>query len=136
MDLAGEAKTKYRLTAKRQRILKIIETDAPLTADQIYLRVRQTGQVNLSTVYRNLKILLEMGLIRKVFAVDGHAEQYETPKDTCEHSVICTKCGATVSFSGCFFGQIINTVENQTDFQIKQHRLEIYGLCPRCKKKK
>lgn len=125
----------HRLTPKRNLILQAIEADGPLAADQIFMRVRQQCQVNLSTVYRNINILLQMGLIRKVFTAEGHADQYEVVRRTCEHSVECVQCGATVVFSGCLFNQMIHTIEAQTDFQVNQHRLEIYGTCPKCQKK-
>ncbi|MGD9154306.1 MAG: Fur family transcriptional regulator [Bacillota bacterium] len=137
MNLLTEvAKTKaYRVTDKRRRILQVIEANAPLTADEIYLHIRQDCQINLSTVYRNIKTLLEMGLIRKILTSEGRAEQYEIADHQCEHSVECVHCGATVNFSGCLFNQMIKTIEAQTDFQVERHNLEIYGVCPQCKGK-
>lgn len=137
MDLAMEnMKEKgYRLTPKRNLILQTIEKGGPLTADQIFIKVRQDCQLNLSTVYRNIIILLRMGLIRKVVAVEGHADQYEIVDEQCEHLVECVQCGAKVGFAGCLFNQMIKSIEAQTDFQVKQHHLDIYGTCPRCKQK-
>jgi Fur family ferric uptake transcriptional regulator len=136
MNLVENIKEKgYRLTPKRKWILQIIEENGPLAVDQIFIKVRERGQVNLSTVYRNINILLGMGLIRKVYVSEGHADQYEIVRRTCEHSVECVHCGATVVFSGCLFNQMIQTIEAQTDFQVNQHRLEIYGVCPKCQKK-
>jgi Fe2+ or Zn2+ uptake regulation protein len=125
----------YRLTPKRNWILEVIEEEAPLTADQIFMKVRQHCRVNLSTVYRNINILLKMDLIRKVISVEGHADQYEIAEHNCEHEVKCIQCGATVTFSGCLFNQMVKMIEAQTDFQVKRHHLDIYGTCPRCKGK-
>jgi Fur family ferric uptake transcriptional regulator len=124
-----------RLTTKRKWILQIIEENGPLAVEEIFIKVREGCQVNISTVYRSINILLGMGLIRKVFVSEGHADQYETVKRTCEHSVECVQCGATVIFSGCLFNQMIQTIEAETDFLVNQHRLEIYGICPKCRKR-
>jgi Fur family ferric uptake transcriptional regulator len=138
MNLVTEAKKDkaYRLTTQRRRILQVIEANAPLTADEIYLKVRQDCQVNLSTVYRNIKTLLRMGLVRKILTSESRAEQYEIMDRHCEHSVECVRCGATMNFSCCLFNQMVKTIEAQTDFQVERHCLEIYGVCPRCKGEK
>lgn len=123
----------YHLTPKRTEILKAIDEAAPLTAEEILMKVRQQCRVNLSTIYRNINILLEMGLIRKVLLSEGHADQYEIVNHQCKHLVECVHCGATVAFSECLFNQMIKVIETQTNFQIKHHHLEVYGVCPQCK---
>jgi len=125
-----------RLTPKRKLVLQAITESGPITADQIFMKVCRQCRVNLSTIYRNINLLLRMGIIRKVAVSRSHADQYELVTHNCEHSVECVNCGATVVFSGCLFNQMIQTIEAQTDFQVKQHRLEIYGTCPRCRKQK
>jgi Fur family ferric uptake transcriptional regulator len=125
----------YRLTAKRRRILDVIRMDAPITADDIYMKVRQDCQINLSTVYRNINILLQMGLIQKFLATEGHASQYMITADHCHHLLECACCGATVTVTKCVFDQMAKAIEDQTDYLVQGHQLIIYGLCPQCRVK-
>jgi Fur family ferric uptake transcriptional regulator len=124
-----------RLTAKRRRILDVIRLDAPITADEIYMKVRQDCQINLSTVYRNIHILLQMGLIRKYLTTEGHASQYTIAAKHCQHLLECACCGATVTVTKCFFEQMAKAIEEQTDYLVQGHQLVIYGLCPQCRVK-
>lgn len=121
----------YKLTRQRCEILEALEDSPPLMAEEIYHLVRKRCKVNLSTVYRNLGILLRMGLIRKVNSL-CQADHYELVKSNCQHVLECLKCGKKVFYSECFFEQMVNNIEVKTNFKVKKHNLEIYGTCPNC----
>ncbi len=121
----------YKVTKQRCEILDVLEDSPPLAAEEIFVLVNKHCKVNLSTVYRNLAILQKMGLIRKVNSL-GQADQYELIKNKCKHVIECLKCGNKVVFSECFFDQLVIDIESKTQYKIKKHNLELYGICPDC----
>ena len=121
----------YKLTPQRCQILKALEVNSSLSADEILVQIRQECPVNLSTIYRNLHILLEMGLIRKANNID-QADRFELVRHHCTHALLCLECGEKVFFSECVFDQMLNDIESKTQYKIKHHNFEIYGLCPKC----
>ncbi len=121
----------YKLTKPRCLILDALDDSPPLGAEEIFRLINKTQPVNLSTVYRNLSILMKMGLIRKVNSI-GQADQFELVRNHCQHTLECLRCGARVFFTGCVFDQIVREVESETHYRIKKHNLELYGTCPEC----
>lgn len=124
-------KNGFKLTRQRCEILKALEVNPSLSADEILLQISLECRVNLSTIYRNLHILLETGLIRKINNM-GQADRYELIRHHCTHSLLCLECGEKVYFSECIFDQMIHEIESRTHYKIKHHNFEIYGLCPKC----
>jgi Fur family transcriptional regulator, ferric uptake regulator len=121
----------YKLTRQRCQILKALEVNSSLSADEILIQIRQECRVNLSTIYRNLHILLEMRLIRKTNNT-GQADHFELVRHHCAHALLCLGCGEKIFFSECIFDQMLNDIESKTKYKIKHHNFEIYGLCPKC----
>lgn len=136
MDIQWEKmkESGFRLTKKRHEILEALEEGQPLSADDILVKVNRHCKINLSTIYRNLNDLQKMGMIRKVNSLD-QADRYEIVTHHCQHALECINCGATVIFSECIFNQMVKEIETRTDYQVKQHHIEIYGTCPKCKMK-
>ncbi len=121
----------YKLTKPRCLIMEALTTERPLTAEEILLQLGERAKVNLSTVYRNLNMLMKMDLIRKVNSPE-QANRYELVRHQCHHALQCVDCGTQVIFSQCLFEQLIREVESKTHFQVEKHVLELFGTCPKC----
>ena len=126
---------KIRMTRQRKAILKVLqETDSHPTADQVYLMVRhQLPNVSLGTVYRNLEILCEVGMIRKLEL--GRSQMRFDGRMDSHYHIRCLQCGrigdvmiAPINLSGTMLA-------SDTDFEVTGHRLDFSGICPECKKK-
>ena len=65
----------YKLTKQRREILRALEEGTPLAAEDILAKINVKCRINLSTIYRNLNILLKNGLIRKISTL-GQADCY------------------------------------------------------------
>ncbi len=99
------------------------------------------GQV---TVYRTLEILVSLGLVRKLhldegchlYALSLTGVQRETrsavPMPAHSHHIICQRCSRVVEFAGCDLATVIASVEAQTRYRVREHWLEMFGLCPEC----
>src|SRR5207253_8169043 len=82
-----------RMTPQRQLILDAVAAlHGHISADQVYQQViRQFPDVNVTTVYRTLEVLEELGLIRHTHFHDGVA-QYQRTDEAPHHHLMCTRC--------------------------------------------
>lgn len=122
-------------TKSRKIIIDILEkSNIPVSAEDIYLRIKDSGgTANLSTVYRNLELMESKGLVSKTSMSDGKA-RYELTGDGHKHHVICTNCHKMIPIDLCPIEGLEQDVKKKTSFDITGHKLELYGICPDCKK--
>jgi Fur family peroxide stress response transcriptional regulator len=82
-----------RYSRQREEILRVVQTtDTHPTADWVYEQVRKIlPHVSLGTVYRNLNLLADEGLIQRVILDDGIVRFDGNTND--HHHFICTKTG-------------------------------------------
>jgi Fur family ferric uptake transcriptional regulator len=104
---------------------------AHLTADELYERVRRrVPRISLGTVYRNLEILSDCGLIRKLgpetsqMRFDGRVSAH--------YHVRCLRCGRIEDVFIEPFEELGRAAESATDFRIVGYTLEFEGVCPAC----
>jgi Fur family transcriptional regulator, ferric uptake regulator len=126
----------YKLTRQRKAVVEVItQTHTRLTAAEVYAKAqRECPDLGLTTIYRTLEILEQIGAIRRVHLEDG-CEAFAPTAVEHGHYVICSRCQATIEFEGCDLTQLLQRVADQTGFAIEQHWLELVGRCPRCQKK-
>ena len=127
-----KSEKKLRKTTPRRIILQEIKglTSHP-TADEIYELVRKkVPRVSLGTIYRNLEVLCQEGLIRKMEMggpqrrFDGHAENHYHFK--------CLICGGVTDITKGPLKEIEEVLAKTFPNQIQGHRLELTGRCPSC----
>jgi Fur family ferric uptake transcriptional regulator len=108
--------------------------DCHPAADEIYEIVRQKlPHISLGTVYRNLDILSEHGLIRKLeFA--GSQRRFDGIVSNHYH-LRCTGCGRIEDAPVEPITTLEDGLRKVSDYEIAGHRLEFIGLCPTCKQK-
>src|SRR3954451_15198330 len=87
----------HRLTPQRELVLAAVETLGHATPDEVYAEVRKSSQsVNLSTVYRTLELLNELGLIRHAHLTD-RAPTYHSAMGHEHAHFVCRGCKKTIS---------------------------------------
>jgi Fur family transcriptional regulator, ferric uptake regulator len=142
---AGHSNTR----ARRAVLAALCEANGQATPAQL-LALGRTHQPNLGliTVYRTLEILSALGLVRKLHLDEGcstyalspagvlHADS-EMARSTHaahahSHHVICQRCHRATEFAGCDVDAIVAAVEAQTGYRVREHWLEMFGLCPDC----
>lgn len=130
-------KSKSRKPSRqRTEILELfLKSPGHLTANELYLEVRKHNPtIGFATVYRTFKLLCESGLCREMSLEDG-VTRYERQEGHEHHDhLVCTKCGRVVEV-------IDQTIESHQErlfkkygFYPQRHRMELYGLCKKCKK--
>jgi len=132
--LAGQG---LRLTTQRDKILKIfVDAGRHFSAEELYLRVKETHQgIGYATVYRTLKLLAEAGLAEERRFEDGFT-RYEFKESGDHHDhLICTQCGTILEFENERIEALQQDVARKNKFLVRNHKLELYGLCARCQKR-
>jgi Fe2+ or Zn2+ uptake regulation protein len=120
---------------RRQLVHLLAAADVPLTIPEILERRRDLAQ---SSVYRNLAVLEQSGLVQKIVTSDEWA-RFELAEDLTEHHhhVICSSCGVVRDFtlSPRFersISEALARVADETSFTVQSHRLDLVGVCPDC----
>lgn len=123
----------HRYTAQRAAAYRALNaTDSHPTADAIYLSVRQEiPDISLATVYKALEAFVSCGLARKLTYGEGPA-RYDHRTDAHDH-VRCTSCGAVRDVESTPLGRRLEEFQEGTDFDVRDYRLELLGLCPDCR---
>ena len=124
-----------RVTVGRISILNIIEaSDKGLSADSIYTECKkQENNLNLSTIYRTLELLEEKNVIKKI-NIDGPAI-FVLKKENHKHILQCDVCHKSVEIP-CPMEEIEEAIKAQVGFSLTKHKLELNGICDKCKKEK
>lgn len=125
----------YRKSQQRERILEILkETKSHPTADWVYMKLKEEiPELSLGTVYRNLKVLMEQGLIQKL-PFGSTFDRFEA-KIAPHYHLVCEKCGVVEDFEMPQYSEINLQAEKMSAFKISRHRIDFFGLCEKCQDK-
>ena len=123
-----------RETKQRQMVLQAVQarTDHP-TADRILSDVHKLDpKISHGTVYRNLNLLCEDGLICRV-RVPG-ADRYDRRTDLHYH-LFCVKCKKVIDAPYVYKSYLDEEIAKQSGYMVIRHRLIFEGMCPECQSK-
>ena len=122
----------YRLTNQRRIIVRELEGERHLSAVEIYDRVKgEHHDLGLSTVYRTLDLLTELGIVRKDDFGEGYA-RYELATERVHHHARCGECGAVIEFNEELMEYLVLQVERETGFVTSWHEITLHGRCANC----
>jgi len=122
--------------SKQRNLLMTILSQANgiMTAEEIYLALKkQEEKINLSTVYRILEVFVEKGLVVKSSFPSNNTCVFTLKQLEHSHHLICLNCKKTVSLPHCPLHEFEHSIEKETNFNITDHNLELYGYCNNCK---
>lgn len=124
-----------KLTKPRKAILAILEqSPLPITAADVHDRLKkQQRPVDLVTVYRNLAMLQELGLVTPVGLHEGQMRYEVRHGREHHHHIQCRGCGKIVDLMLCPLKKLTQMVEERTRFSVESHALEFFGWCPQCR---
>ncbi len=125
----------YRLTGPRRAIVEIMaNAHRALGPIDVYDTGRKEYPgLGLVTVYRTLEKLEELKLVQRVHQPGG-CNMYLRTSQGHQHILLCSACGKAEYFSGDDLNMLINTIAGSSGFEIKEHWLQLYGLCASCLK--
>lgn len=129
---------KSGLAATHQRHVvyeAVVASHGHRSPEQIYAAVRKrVPSISLATVYNNLRLFVEHGLLREVtphastLRVDGNLEPH--------HHLVCSRCKSVQDIEGEFVDFKRLSRHLPDGFDLTQPLVEVFGLCRRCRNKK
>ena len=133
----------YRITLGREAILDVLlKANKHLSAEDIYMKLHpKYPNIGLTTIYRTLDILADVGLLHKFDFGDGRAryELVEKPGGIMHHHhLVCTSCNRVIDYTDFIDEEIELLRETEKglskkyNFKITNHLLQFYGLCKDC----
>ena len=124
----------YRLTPQRLMILKAVEdANSHISAEEIYAQVRTYyPQMNISTVYRTLELVKELGLVTETDMGDGRVRYHCMGKGH-HHHLVCEKCGSIIDMEETILDPLWSEIERKYNFKVDMKHLVFFGLCAGCR---
>jgi Fur family ferric uptake transcriptional regulator len=103
------------------------------TAEEIYEVVRiQYPSVNLSTIYRNLDLGVELGLVTET-DLGGGTRRFELVRAGRHHHLICQRCGAIAELADDLLEPLRVALQERYGFLARMDHFAIFGTCARCR---
>jgi Fe2+ or Zn2+ uptake regulation protein len=122
-----------RLTRQRRAVLDAVAVaSSSVSPVQVFDAARaQCPELGLTTVYRTLELLSEIGALRRVHGPD-HCEAFVPAGAAHGHTVVCSACGRVTEFTDCDMHGVVAAAARQTGYRITDHFLQLSGLCSAC----
>jgi Fur family ferric uptake transcriptional regulator len=122
-----------RFTRQRAELIALLDDiGAFRTPLQIYRELRTRGAaVGLTTVYRNLQWLYDVGEIDAMRMPTGE-QLFRRCGSAHHHHLVCRTCAAAVEVRSAAMERWAETMGSDNGFTDVSHTLEIFGLCAHC----
>lgn len=123
----------FRITPQRQLVLEAVEHLRHGTPEEILVEVQRTASgVNLSTIYRTLEVLEEVGLVTHAHIGHGPPTYHAVDDDVHIH-LVCDRCHAVMSVPGSVAHGFVDALEADFGFRTDISHVSVHGLCANCK---
>ena len=125
----------HRITPQRLAVLKILaRSKNHPSVEMIYDQVKKDfPTTSLATVYKTITLLKELQEVLELGFADG-GSRYDGNRPFPHPHVICTKCGTIVDPQFSNMEEMAAEMAENSGFSITHHRLDFFGLCPKCQK--
>jgi len=121
-----------RMTNQRALILDIIRR-GHLDADEVYRQAREKQpRLSLSTVYRTLRRLKELGLVDELHFDEAH-HHYEVKPSAEHHHLVCLGCGKIVEFESGLSQKMKQEIARKQGFEVTGVEVQMTGYCSKCR---
>ncbi|GAA4180271.1 transcriptional repressor [Streptosporangium oxazolinicum] len=123
----------YRVTPQRQLVLEAVKACEHATPEEICTRVRETARgVNISTVYRTLELLEELGMVTHSHLGHG-APTYHLTSEADHVHLVCRGCGEISEVSPDLVENFVGNLDQKLGFLTDVHHLTVFGRCRNCR---
>jgi Fur family ferric uptake transcriptional regulator len=120
----------HRVTAARRRVIQaLLDAANHFTIEDVLRAVPDVGR---ATVFRTMKVLLDLNVVCRVLMEDGNIE-YRLSSRGHHHHLVCRSCGRVEDFSKCDVASLVEELARKTEYEIEGHWLEVYGTCASCR---
>lgn len=129
----------WRLTPQRETILHIFQQlpeGKHLSAEDLRDCLLEQGDpISLSTIYRTVKLMARMGILRELELAEGH-KYYELnqPYPYHHHHLICVRCSKTIEFRSDSILKVGAKTAQKEGYHLLDCQLSIHAVCPQCQR--
>ena len=126
-----------KITLPRIKILQILENAEihHVSAEDVYKLLLANGEeIGLATVYRVLTQFEQAGLVVRHNFEGGHSV-FELASEKHHDHIVCVRCGRVEEFNDVEIERRQEEVARSLGYELTDHHLNMYGLCPICAKK-
>jgi Fur family ferric uptake transcriptional regulator len=123
----------HRVTRARLAVLAAVtEAGSHFTADDICHRLPRVGR---ATVFRTLKLLVDLRVLCRVLLEDGSLHYRLNPPAVGghHHHLVCSDCGRVQDVDACDITLLVGELASKSGYKIEGHWLELYGRCQSCR---
>jgi Fur family ferric uptake transcriptional regulator len=121
-----------RLTPQRELILRAVDSLGHATPDEVLAEVRkQSSAVNISTVYRTLEVLEELGLVKHAHLSD-RAPTYHSIGGHEHFHLVCRNCHRVISVDAGVLDPLLERLRTGQGFTADVGHLTVFGRCDQC----
>lgn len=121
------------VTAQRKLLIDLVhKCQGHISAKDLYeTAVKKNKSISLATVYRNLKLFKELGIIEerrfgKLYCY------YELKRSNFHQHLVCKRCGNIIEFETPLIQKIIEHVEKKYSFNVLKAEIYLDGFCKEC----
>jgi Fur family ferric uptake transcriptional regulator len=123
----------YRVTPQRQLVLAAVTKLEHATPEEIWADVQQTASgVNISTIYRALELLEQLGLVTHTHLGHG-APRYHLAAEAEHVHLVCAECGRITQVPPEAVDPLVAALERNHGFQTDVGHLTVFGRCESCR---
>ncbi|NJN23003.1 MAG: transcriptional repressor [Leptolyngbya sp. RL_3_1] len=129
----------WRMTPQREIILETFQNlpkGDHLSAEELCELMKEKGEpISLSTIYRNVKLMARMGIVRELELAEGQ-KRYEInqPAPHHHHHLICVRCNKTIEFRNDSVLKVGAKTAQKSGYQLLDCQLMIHAVCPTCQR--
>ncbi len=124
-----------KVTDQRIAIIEVVRSGPKhFTAQEIFEIVTEKNpDIGFATVYRFLRKLSENSFVTEI-RLGGMPARYEWALKKHHDHLTCTQCQKIVEFENSEIERLQAKVAKEFGFELSDHVLELYGICPECRK--
>jgi Fur family transcriptional regulator, ferric uptake regulator len=123
----------YRVTPQRQLVLAAVTKLEHATPEEIWADVQQTASgVNISTIYRALELLEQLGLVTHTHLGHG-APSYHLAAEAKHVHLVCSRCGRITEVAPDAVAPLVSALDDKYGFETDVGHLTVFGHCESCR---
>ena len=124
----------YRVTPQRQLVLEAVTRLEHATPEEIFAEIHLTARgVNVSTVYRTLEVLEQVGLVTHTHLGHG-APRYHLAAEAQHVHLVCRDCEKVIQIDPAAVGSLVTVLDADFGFETDVGHLTVFGRCADCRK--
>ncbi|MDO5715176.1 MAG: Fur family transcriptional regulator [Tissierellia bacterium] len=123
-----------KVTKGRLEVMDILyHSPLPMNTEHIFDSLHGESSPSFTSLYRILNQLSNEGILHKNIYQDG-IYYYEFASKKHRHYIVCSQCKRMEEVSHCPMKSFEEQISKETGFIVKDHTIELEGLCPTCQK--